>query len=256
MNCNDVRRLLEGYSDAELDLVRQLEVEAHLRVCPECALQARAMEARRGALRESIPRFAAPAQLRERVVSLLRAEGAPAPASAPRKYHSGWSFWNVGGLAASLLLALLIGYSWGASRSHVKSLLDEAISDHVRSLQGGHLLDVISSDQHTVKPWFIGKVDFSPPVVDLAEAGYPLAGGRLEHIDGRAAAALVFRRRLHSINLFIWPATNGPVSGHLGSGQGYGALGWTQGGLNFLAVSEIPAAELDRFVQEYRAKVN
>jgi anti-sigma factor RsiW len=157
-------------------------------------------------------------------------------------------------MAASIAFALLIGFAWGSMRARGKALFGEAISDHVRSLQAGHLMDVVSTDQHTVKPWFIGKLDFSPPVVDLADAGFPLAGGRLERIDGRPAAALVFHRRLHSINVFVWPATDGQVPARDGKGYGYNALSWSQGGLNFLAVSEISAAELGQFVPEYRER--
>ena len=114
-------------------------------------------------------------------------------------------------------------------------------------------MDVVSTDRHTVKPWFAGKLDFSPPVVDLADAGFPLAGGRLDEIDGRTAAALVFRRRLHAINVFIWPASGSAAPGSA-SANGYAARGWTQGGLNFLAVSEIPASDLEQFAQDFRKR--
>jgi anti-sigma factor RsiW len=134
-------------------------------------------------------------------------------------------------------------------------LIDDAISDHVRSLQAQHLTDVASTDQHTVKPWFAGKLDFSPPVVDLASAGFPLTGGRLEHLDGRPAAALVFHRRQHAINLFIWPAGAGVLSPRSTERDGYNATTWSHAGLNFLAVSEIPATELKQFADAFRATV-
>jgi anti-sigma factor RsiW len=255
MNCDDIRPLIEAHSDGELDLVRQLELEAHLRSCPGCALLARGIAARGEALRNSLPRFAATPQFRGRMRAVLRAEGSPAAFRAPRP-AAPWLSWNLGGIAASIALAVLVGYSWGGARARANSLLDEAISDHARSLQPGHLMDVVSTDQHTVKPWFIGKLDFSPPVFDLADAGYPLAGGRLEHIDGRPAAALVFHRRQHPINLFVWPAGGGAVPARRGEKNGYNAEGWSQGGLNFLAVSEIPEAELDQFTREYRGRAN
>ncbi len=254
MNCNDIRVLLEANSDGELDLVRQLELEAHLRVCPTCALQAKGIDARRDTLRNSIPRFTAPPQLRDKIHALLRAEAAPAAPHAFRRPRISWPFWSLSGLTASLALVLIIGYAWGNTHARTNFLLEEAISDHVRSLQAGHLMDVASTDRHTVKPWFAGKLDFSPPVFDLADAGYPLVGGRLERIDGQAAAALVFHRRLHTINLFVWPATNRPVPTRHGEGNGYYAESWSQGGLNFLAVSEIPAAELAQFTGEYRSR--
>jgi anti-sigma factor RsiW len=115
-------------------------------------------------------------------------------------------------------------------------------------------MDVISTDRHTVKPWFSGKLDFSPPVVDLADIGFPLAGGRLDQIDGRTAAALVFRRRLHSINVFVWPADGAVPPPPGASKNGFNALGWTQSGLYFLAVSEIPTTDLEQFVGEFKKR--
>jgi anti-sigma factor RsiW len=248
MTCAEVQPFLEAHADGELDLVRQIALDEHLRACPECARQFRGLVERRTALRDTLPRWTAPAALRTRVLNDVRAETRATPARI-----AGWyGYW--GGLAAALVAALAVGYTWGGARARSSALRHEAIADHIRSLQVGHLMDVVSTDQHTVKPWFIGKLDFSPPVVDLADRGFPLAGGRLERLDGRTAAALVFHRRLHSINLFVWPATTRPVPTGPGEENGYHVAGWTQNGLNFLAVSEIPADELDQFVQEYRRR--
>jgi len=252
MNCEDVRALLEAHADGELDLVRQLELEAHLELCPDCALKARGLVERRTALHESIPRFKAPRQLQQQVLASVRSDPAFDGSSAQSRPHIRWSLWNLGGMAASLAAALFLGYSWGNTRARADSLVGEAIADHVRSLQGGHLLDVISTDQHTVKPWFIGKLDFSPPVVDLADAGFPLAGGRLERLDGRTAAALVFHRRLHSINLLVWPAYGTPVPVRHSLTNGYNVESWSSGALNFMAISEIPSSELEQFTDVYR----
>jgi anti-sigma factor RsiW len=164
-----------------------------------------------------------------------------------------WPIWNALGLAASVVLALGVGYAWGIARARSNLLVDEAVTDHIRSLQFNHLSDVASTDQHTVKPWFDGKLDFSPPVMDLAAAGYPLTGGRLEHLAGRPAAALVFHRRAHPINLFIWPASVGTVSTRQGGLSGYHTQSWSQKGFNFLAVSEISAAELSQFAAAFQA---
>ena len=117
------------------------------------------------------------------------------------------------------------------------------------------MTDIASTDRHTVKPWFAGKLDFSPPVTDLATAGYPLAGGRMEQLDGRPAAALVFQHRLHAINLFIWPASNGPLGVWHSAQQGYNLESWSQGGLNYMAVSEIPADELTDFITQFRRSI-
>ena len=251
MDCNETRRLIDADTDGELDLVHHLELAKHLNACPACRDYADAARARRAALRESLPRFTASPRLAGKIRAALQAEGMPVAAPATRHAPSyGW-IWNAGGLAACLALALLGGFAWGNARARSNLLVDEAIADHVRSLQAGHLMDVASTDQHTVKPWFAGKLDFSPPVTDLAAAGFPLTGGRLEHLDGRPAAALVFHRLQHAINLFIWPG-NAVVTRQSGA-NGYNTESWTQGGLNFLAVSEIPAAELGQFAAAFRA---
>jgi anti-sigma factor RsiW len=255
MNCHETRGLIDADIDGELDLVRHLELAAHLRTCPDCARQAEAARARRAALQGSLPRFTAPPQLAGKIRSALAAEGAPVAVAAPvtRRSPLFWPLWNVAGLAASLAFVLLIGFAWGNARARAHLLVGEAVNDHIRSLQASHLTDVTSTDQHTVKPWFAGRIDFAPPVVDLAAAGFPLVGGRLEHLDGRPAAALVFHRRQHAINLFVWPATAGEVPGHQAGANGYNTESWSQSGLNFLAVSEIPAAELGQFAAAFRA---
>lgn len=250
MDCNETRRLLDADLDGELDLVRHLEIEAHLRACPACLQLAENARVRRAALRESLPRFTASAQLAGKIRAALPAATPSAP--APTRAKIVFPLWQVSGLAASIAIAMLFGYAWGNARAHTELLIGDAISDHVRSLQANHLTDVASTDQHTVKPWFAGKLDFSPPVVDLASAGYPLTGGRLEHLDGRPAAALVFHRRQHAINVFIWPAGATPISPRSAQREGYNATAWSQAGMNFLAVSEIPASELVHFVDLFR----
>ncbi len=255
MNCNETRGMIDADIDGELDLVRHLDLAAHLRTCPECARYAETARARREVLRGSLPRFTAPPQLAGNIRLALLAEGAPAAAApaSSRRTPLAWPLWNIAGLAASLAFVLLIGFAWGNARARAHLLVEEAVNDHVRSLQASHLTDVTSTDQHTVKPWFAGRIDFAPPVVDLAVAGFPLVGGRLEHLDGRPAAALVFHRRQHAINLFVWPATAGAVPGRQAGANGYNTESWSQNGLNFLAVSEIPAGELAQFDEAYRA---
>jgi anti-sigma factor RsiW len=250
MTCSELRVLLEADADGELDLMRHLELEAHLSGCPDCLGRAEAVRARRAAIRGGLPRFTAPPELVERIRDSLKA-GDPQPA---RRAPVFWPAWNAVGVAASLALAVIGGYSWGRARAHGNALFSEAIADHVRSLQANHLMDVVSTDQHTVKPWFIGKLDFSPPVADLADMGFPLAGGRLEHLDARSAAALVFKRRQHAVNLFIWPADGGAIPSRRDKEDGYSARTWSQGGLNFMAVSEIPGEELDQFIAVYRSR--
>jgi anti-sigma factor RsiW len=251
MDCNETRRLLDADIDDELDLVRHLELETHLRACPDCTHLAESARARRMVLRESLPRFTASPQLAEKIRAALPRPAVPA--EAPKRGRIPFPLWQVTGLAASLAFAGLIGFAWGNARTQASLLIDEAVSDHVRSLQASHLADVVSTDQHTVKPWFAGKLDFAPPVVDLAAAGFPLAGGRLEHFGGRPAAALVFHRRQHVINLFIWPVGTAALPPRRAARNGYNAETWTHAGLNFLAISEIPATELKQFSETFRA---
>ncbi|HET7537810.1 MAG TPA: zf-HC2 domain-containing protein [Candidatus Didemnitutus sp.] len=256
MDCNEARALLDADADGELDLVRHLELAEHLRSCAACRERAEAARARRTALRDTLPRFTAPQHLAGKIRTALAAEGMPADTTPPRR-PTPFPRAIVGtiGLAASLTLAALGGFAWSHARARAGLLVTEAVNDHVRSLQADHLNDVASTDQHTVKPWFAGKLDFSPPVVDLTEAGFPLTGGRLEHIDGRPAAAIVFHRRQHAINLFVWPASNGALGPRQSAQQGYNTESWSQGGLNYLAVSEIPAGELANFVAAFRRSI-
>ena len=247
MNCSNTMRLLDADIDGELDLVRHLEVADHLQTCAACARVAEAGRIRGTALRESLTRFVAPPRLAANIRRAL-----PMPTRGARDRL--WGFWRVSGLTAALAACLVIGFGLGWRRSGAPDLVDEAISDHVRSLLADHLTDVASTDQHTVKPWFAGKLDFSPPVIDLAASGFPLVGGRLDEIDRRPAAALVYRRRLHTINLLIWPADAAPGRTEHDHRRGYQIEAWTRGGFNFVAVSEIPADELAGFAKEFRAR--
>jgi anti-sigma factor RsiW len=254
MNCDECHLLLNAYADGELELGRHIELEAHLKACPACLHQYEGLAARRERIRDALPRFTASPGLREKIQASLRAAARRAPRQGTIRFPSEWQPWKFAGLAASVTLALFAGFSWGSYRTRSSFVVGEALAGHVRSLQASHLMDVVSTDQHTVKPWFAGKLDFSPPVVDMADVGFPLAGGRLDQIDGHAAAALVFRRRLHAINLFVWSARDTTSPPRSASQNGFSAQGWTHGGLNFLAVSEIPAGELEQFAGEFRRR--
>ena len=143
---------------------------------------------------------------------------------------------------------MIVAFGFFGTRDNSR-LAQEAVADHVRSLQVNHLLDVASTDQHTVKPWFAGKLDYSPQVVDLGPSGYPLIGGRLDVLGGRNVAALIYQRRKHYINLFIWPSDSEALRGSIYNQNGYHVLGWTKSGMNYLAVSELGEKELREFVQ-------
>jgi anti-sigma factor RsiW len=254
MNCTESRKLIEAFTDGELDLVRHTELEEHVRTCEACAALAKASLERRSAVVSSANRFKATQSLQSSVRAALLANGmktTAVPIRAPRRQP----FLYYAGLAASVAVALGLGFGYGVSRTRSGIVANEAVANHLRSLQANHLMDVVSTDQHTVKPWFAGKLDFSPPVVDLADIGFPLVGGRLERIGGHPAAALVFRRKLHVINVYVWPQSDGSAApSSVRRMNGFGVVGWSEAGLNFAAVSEIPEEDLKGFVSEMRRR--
>jgi anti-sigma factor RsiW len=246
VSCDNVRPLLHGFADGELDLVRSLEVEQHLAGCPACAASLRRVEALRTALQDAPLYHRAPDALRGRVRAALR-----------RQRRSRGVFPGLLGraLAAAAVLALVALSGWGAARwwagapAAGELLAREALGDHLRSLQqDGALLAVTSSDRHTVKPWFAGRLNFSPPVKDLADHGFALAGGRVDYLDGRPAAALVYRRRQHVVTLLVQPNGADAVRApRAQTRQGYHVLHWAEGGLAFWAVSDLNEGELQDF---------
>jgi len=240
--------------DGELDLVRQMEIETHLKSCPACAAAYEEHRALQSALRGGSLRYRAPTQLEARVRAAVGAARTRTPGEMPRRVAWGSPLrWLAA--AAAIVLAVFLGWkilpSW---RSGDEQLAREVVAGHVRSLLASHLLDVPSSDQHTVKPWFAGKLDFSPPVGDFKEQGFELIGGRLDYLDRRAVAALVYRRRQHTINLFVWPAPGGAETSEAAlSQQGYNLIHWTLAGMDFWAVSDLNASELAQFAGLVRA---
>jgi anti-sigma factor RsiW len=251
MDCDNARPWLNAFVDGELDLSRRLEVEAHLQNCPACAQAVENLRAGRNALRAALPRYSAPPQLMEKIRAALPAAAIAPPPVSIRRRHPVMA-WAYLGMAASLAAAVWLGFIFGEQHGQASALVAEAVADHTRSLMAGHLMDVVSTDQHTVKPWFAGKIAYAPPVVDLAGDGFPLIGGRLDQLDQRPVAAIIYQRRKHFINLFVWPATPTALGEQQTHTQGYEIYSWSKDGLNFLAVSEIPAADLNEFVQKYR----
>jgi anti-sigma factor RsiW len=252
MSCELRRRYVPGYLDGELDLVRTIEMEAHLKGCPDCAQELESLKALRTALQGSSLAYAAPAALRERIQSSLRASSGADVHESKFKWPS-FHFWQLAGAFALLALISISGWQWTArfrTPSSDQRIAAEVFSSHVRSLEGNHLMDVISTDQHTVKPWFDGKLDFSPPVEDLASDGFPLVGGRLDYLEGREVAALIYQRRKHLINVFVWPDAAGlSAAGAVESRQGYNIMRWSRGGFQFWAVSDVAAPDLTQFVR-------
>jgi anti-sigma factor (TIGR02949 family) len=210
MSCAEMRVLLHGMLDRQLDLADAVRVETHMQTCHDCTAEYRRQEALRAAIRRPEPRYRAPHHLRARVITAIRWQ-TDLSRRAPwwRRAVTGWMGTGVSlALAASLLVVVAMPGE--------QAIQQEVISGHVRSLLASHLTDVTTSDEHTVKPWFNGKLDASPPVVDLAPQGFPLIGGRLDYIQNRVVGALVFKHDQHIINLFVWPFADlkdsGPTS--------------------------------------------
>jgi anti-sigma factor RsiW len=241
MSCERSGAVLNGYFDNELDAIGAAEFERHLEQCSECVTALEALESLRSSINRAQLYETASPSLRKKVLASLN-PAKPAPGVLAR------TRWPWLAVAASLLLALT---GWQVTSFHPGGnpdtmLAAEVVDAHLRSLQPGHLTDVLSSDQHTVKPWFDGKLDFAPPVRDFADRGFPLEGGRLDAIHGRAIAALVYGRRKHFVNVFIWPSSESDASPRGGSRQGYQWLDWRKGGMEFCAVSDTAPADLDQ----------
>lgn len=243
MSCGQ-RQWLHGYFDGELDAARAAEFETHLQGCATCAQALAAQQGLRGALAAADLYARAPASLRARVRAELRRSRA---AGAPRPLR-----WRSLAAAASVVLVLFgLWRTVPAWREDVaeRELANQVLDAHLRSLQLTHLTDVASSDQHVVKPWFVGKLDFAPTVVDLASDGFPLVGGRLDVVGGRSVAALVYARRKHVINVFVWPSENSDAALRSGAQRGYAWIRWTRGGMGYWAVSDVAAADLEEFAR-------
>jgi len=231
---------LDAYLDGELAAPDAAELEAHLRACPNCSRLERRRRALSAAVRKHMLRFPAPDTLRARVRSAVRAD-------LKRTVHSR-SYWPALAVAASLAVVAVGGWQAGLRQAASDALADQLLGSHVRSLMPGHLIDVQSSDQHTVKPWFNGKLDFSPPVYDFAGRGFPLIGGRLEYVGGRPVAALVYGRRQHLINVFLWPTAGGLTGGRPATTrQGYHLLHWTTPAYSYWVASDLGLPELRDF---------
>ena len=249
MSCTEPRELVHAYLDGELDLVRSVEMEEHLRECGACAASYERLRALRAALSASGLRFAAPAAFVGRVRSAVRAESAKTGRRAPRRWLA---FAAPLAAAAALLMFLSLPRVTETGRGGTDLLLDEIVSGHVRSLMVSHLTDVTSTDKHTVKPWFDGRLDFAPPVKDLAADRFPLEGGRLDYLAGRPVAAMVYRRDRHVIDLFVWPADSGGGSPAFAQVQGYNVVHWAADGMVLWAVSDVEAAELRKFAEAWQ----
>jgi anti-sigma factor RsiW len=243
MDCHEVEGLLGAYQDRELEPAVSLSVRDHLDACAACRHRLATVESI-GRLIRRAPYYQAPEALRARLMQ----------ARTARSATSGRLAWA----AAAVIVASLTGSlvfvrsspRGARTLDPIDSVAQEVVSSHVRALMGAHLFDVRSTDQHTVKPWFLGKLDFSPPVTDLATVGFPLTGGRLDYVAGHPVAALVYTRGQHTINLFVWPEASDAIRPpDVRAIRGFHVRHWTHAGMSWWAVSDLNDAELDQFVR-------
>ncbi len=265
---------MDGYLDGELDPITSQAIEQHLPDCPNCEQRYMANRALIHAIGSAMPYHKAPTELRERIQSSLREEIAERPMRnigrdvqplfprrqpGPRTVLFGTS-WNWLALAATIVFAAIIGWNLlpGLQRPDAEQFLaTQLIASHVRSLMANHLTDVASSDQHTVKPWLDAKLDFAPSVVDLSQQGFPLIGGRLDYLDNRPVAALVYQRRKHFINLFVWPAApDATRTPKIITRQGYQLLHWVDSDFDYWAVSDVNVNDLQTFKEQFAAQTS
>jgi len=258
MNCAECEVLLHALLDGELDAGHARDVEAHVAQCSGCAEKLTAFRAMRGVMATANLKEAAPASLRSRIEAALpspapRVTGSQKIARPSRRMFFG-GFAAGAALSAAAAASLFLAV---VRNDQEQTIADEVVSAHIRSLQAGHLMDVETSDQHTVKPWFDGKLDVAPPVVDLTAEGFTLLGGRLDYIDGEPVASVVYRRRKHIINLFVARRLGREHAFVAASTvQGYNVRHWSDQGLDYWAVSDLDGGELGEFVQKVSAALH
>jgi|SRR6185437_5063106 len=251
MQCADCRTRLDAYLDDELTVAERVEVREHLAGCSDCAHELAALERASTLAQEHLVHYEAPQVLKARIASAIAGErSAPAQrASAPPRRTAWWRLAAAGviiALASSSLTYAVVHRGGGSP-----AIADQVLASHIRSLMPGHLTDVQSTNEHNVKPWFNGRVDFSPNVPVLDSAGFPLVGGRLDYVDGRVVAAVVYARRQHLINVDSWPEPGPNEKPSSTDAHGYHLIRWRAGNVEYWAVSDLESGELAKFVSLY-----
>jgi len=249
MNCRDAETLIEAYADGEIDRPQADSVRKHLLACPSCAARHDELLALRTRIRAEAPRYSAPPELRARVHATLDAMD-PRPPARSRPADDRWRWLTAGALAgcAATVLAWLVGTTFVDWRAN-EDLAAEAVTTHVRATLGNQLIQVASSDQHTVKPWLSARLDYSPPVRDLAQDGFALAGGRIDYLDRQPVATLVYRVRDHTVDVFVRPQSARAPPSALRTVRGFNVAHATGSGMDWLAVSDVSAVALASFVE-------
>ena len=251
MDCRESEQLIMAEVDGELDASAIAHLRAHLATCAACSAARAALKGLRAALKQQTTVHVAPTELRQRVALLARQTMRTMPVRRRLAGGLPWAWINFGAVAVfSAVFASMLLFHPSAPNA-TEQLEQEIVSSHFRSLMVDHLTDIASSDQHTVKPWFSGKLDFSPPVFDLAAQGFALIGARLDYLDGRTVAALAYRRHKHVLNLFVWPSKSDATAPlHISSRQGYQIASWSAGGFRYEAISDMNVHEFEEFKRQ------
>jgi anti-sigma factor RsiW len=244
-----VQHLIDGYLDGEFDLATSLEIQRHLEGCPDCRAAGQERSALSQRLRAQAPYFALPPKLEAAVRARLDEEDRRARPAAPPTARRAVRWLAA---AAALVLAAGLGAGgalWAGRPGPEAGLAREVAASHIRALLvDSHRTDVASSDEHTVKPWFNGKLDYAPPVNDWTREGFPLVGGRLDYVGGRTVSVMVYRHRQHLISLYVWPAAQSGSTPHqVEDAQGFHLLHWRHGGMAYWMVSDLNVADLEAF---------
>jgi anti-sigma factor RsiW len=244
-DCEEIRLLIQADIDGELQPAEAARVAAHLQRCPACTeIQAQFLSLSER-VRQEAPSYPVSDAFRASLVARIAAAAPKSAVARRRPTVIGASFGA--GFAVAACLALLVLPQQGLQLS------DEVVASHVRALQPGHLMDVVSTDQHTVKPWFDGRLTFAPPVKDLAAIDFPLVGGRLDYLAGRPAAALVYRHGQHVIDLYVFGGADSQrQTSAAGTRDGYNFVRWTGDGMAYWAVSDLNGPELASFAQQWQ----
>lgn len=254
MDCTKARQLLHGYIDQELDLANVMAIDAHLGSCAGCQQIYAQHASLKSAIRQHADYHRAPDDLARRIrAHIARAEGVAPPAAAQKTRRDWQGFGRWFQFGAAIAATAVVTWTATLQLSAPDVIAEEVISNHARAVITNHLTDVATSDRHTVKPWLSSKLDFSPRVIDLTDSGFPLAGGRLDYLDNRPVAALVFHRRQHVINLFVWPDAKASAAApqQAPSRHGYNLVHWADAGMNYWAISDLDSRELKDFALQY-----
>lgn len=260
MNHEEALILLPAYVDKELSLSEAANFERHLSSCDECQREYNEQNQISALIKNNAQYFEATPQFTKRLNASLSNDRTKATQQKLSNTYWNFNWTNTWGSRGAIMVSF-VALAWSVSLllmlpSAQDKLTEELISSHIRSLEVDHLSDVISTDQHTVKPWFNGKLDFSPPVIDLAAVGFRLDGGRLDYIEGKTIAVVIYRHNKHPINLYVWPTSNKKSDLQHSTRNGYSIVSWTGGGMNYWAISDLEAGKLFDFAQTLRSETS